>query len=129
MNVSFARLSLCLLCAAGLASCVPTSTRQISLPPGLPSARVFACTEQAIVHLRAGNSAWQPVSLRDEGAGVLESGDYQQRNRTGLRIRLLHRSGSDSAQLLLRGAGAYFTDLGVEAAADQLQTAIMACVG
>ena len=128
MDVSSARLCLYLLCVAVLAACVPSSRRQVSLPHALPTAQLFACTEEAITHLRAGNQAWQPVSLRDDGAGVLESGDYPQRNRIGLRIRLQHRSGSDRAQLLLRGAGPYFIDLGVDAAADELAAAIEGCL-
>lgn len=128
MGVSSARLCLCLLCVAVLTACVPTSTRQLSLPRGLPTTQLFACTEQAITHLRAGNQTWQPVSFRDDAAGVLESGDYQLRNRGGLRIRLQHRSGSDRAQLWLRGAGAYFTDLGVDTAADEISAAIEGCV-
>lgn len=101
----------CACCVAGLACCVPTSPRQLALPSPLPGAR---------------KRAWQAVSRRHDGATVLESSDYQQRTRMGLRIGLQHRPGSDSAQLWPRGAGPCFTDLGVDAAADQLHTAMVA---
>lgn len=128
MDLSALRPGLCWLGVALLVGCVPTGSRQLALPPELSRAQLFDCTEQALTGLRAGRTAWEPVSLRDDVAGVLESGHYGQHNRIGLRIRLQHHRGSDRAQLWVRGAGPYFTDLGVEAAAGQLQNALQQCL-
>ena len=108
---------------------LPTAQRSWQLPAGTPTVQLFDCSEQGLDALRADNSSWEPVSRRDEHAGVLESGHYRQRNRTGFRLHLQHERSGDTAQLALRGAGVWFVDLGVEAAADQLQAGIAACLG
>ena len=107
---------------------LPTAQRHWQMPPSTATTQLFDCSEQVLDTLRADSSSWEPVSRRDEHAGVLETGNYQQRNRTGFRLRLQHERVEGSARLALRGAGAWFADLGVEAAADQLQTGIAACL-
>lgn len=130
-----ALLSLVLMCAVpagctllAATALLPTAQRHWQLPAGTTTAQLFDCGEQTLDALRDSNSSWETVSRCDEPNGVLETGHYPQRNRTGFRLRLHHERSANTAKLALRGAGAWFADLGVEAAAGQLQAGIASCL-
>lgn len=59
---------------------------------------------------------------------MLESGDYLADDKTGFRMRLQRAEAGAALQIDLKGAGAYYADLGVEKAINELGTQIQRCI-
>jgi hypothetical protein len=68
------------------------------------------------------------VTRKDIGAGVLETGDFQDDNEMGFRISARHNAASGEVVLSIKGAGPYFMDLGVESAAQQFAQGLLQCL-
>ena len=119
-----------LVSAAVLAGCTPTASRHIPLlPPSADASHVAACAERTVAHLARQDNRWDArVTHRDRATGVLETGDFKSWNATGFRIRVVPDLDRREATLHLKGAGAYFTDLGVDAAADRFVAAFSQCL-
>lgn len=81
-----------------------------------PAARIFDCAEAAVSDLSQTSSSWPKITLRDESKGVLESGDYPADDKTGFRMRLERINAGTGIRVHLKGAGAYYVDLGVQKA-------------
>jgi hypothetical protein len=114
--------------APPLASNTPIASTRLSTPTNLPNAIIFDCAESAISTFSQTSSSWPRVSLRDEHSGALESGDYPADDKTGFRMRLQRAEAGAALQIDLKGAGAYYADLGVQKAIEQLGTEIERCI-
>lgn len=105
----------------------PRQTDSIVLPAGLDNERLFDCAESSIASFARESSSWPGVSRRDAAAGILESGEFEAQNRSGFRIRL-ERTGPTAATIDMKGAGAYFVDLGVDQAMTDFKTSLANCL-
>lgn len=110
------------------ASKIPMANTLISTPTDLTNARIFDCAELAIVELSKTSSSWPKASLRDEENGVLESGEYPADDKTGFRMRLERVNAGAGLQIHLKGAGAYYVDLGVQKAMTELTSKVESCI-
>ena len=107
----------------------PQTSSAVDVPAGTSTEALFACAESTVQALADADDRWDPrVTRRDVGAGVLETSNYGKENESGFRIRLRFVSGSDRAQVGLKGAGAYFVDLGVEEAMARFKSTVSACL-
>jgi hypothetical protein len=91
---------------------------------------LFACAERSVQELARADDRWDPrVTRRDPASGVLETGNYPEENESGFRVKLsLDREG-DRALIEIKGAGAYFVDLGVESAMVEFKSKLSGCIG
>lgn len=105
----------------------PKQTGSIALPAGLDTERLFDCAESSIASFARESSSWPGVSRRDAAAGILESGEFAEENRSGFRIRL-ERTGPTAATIEMKGAGAYFADLGVDQAMTDFKASLTNCL-
>ena len=110
------------------ASKVPMASALMPTPANLSNARIFDCAESAIGELSQTSSSWPRVTLRNEGNGVLESGNYPADDKTGFRMRLERVNAGSGVQVHLKGAGAYYVDLGVQKAIDELTSKVDGCI-
>ncbi|MET7140545.1 hypothetical protein M3S04_01135 [Xanthomonas sp. PPL139] len=106
----------------------PMASAALRVPADLPNQRLLDCAESSIATLSETSSSWPKVTREDAARGILESGDFPEANRSGFRLRLERLPGASQANLALKGAGAYFVDLGVDQAMQDLKTALDRCV-
>ncbi|MCE4552808.1 hypothetical protein, partial [Xanthomonas hortorum] len=67
---------------------IPTASDHLAIPRDLPNQRLFDCAELSISKLSATDSSWREVTHKDISNGVLESGTFDDKNRTGFRMRI-----------------------------------------
>jgi hypothetical protein len=107
----------------------PRQQARISVAPGTTTAQVFACAERELRTLANEDEIWlDEVTRRDEATAVLESGDYADENVSGFRVRVQHSAETNTIELELKGAGAYFVDLGVDAATQTFRERLERCL-
>jgi len=106
----------------------PMASDVLAIPADLPTQRLFDCAEASIAHLSETSSSWPTVTRKDAANGVLESGNFEDANRSGFRMRIERAQGAGQARIALKGAGAYFADLGVAQAMQDLKTALGSCI-
>ncbi len=106
----------------------PIASDVLVVPADLPTQRLFDCAETSITQLSETSSSWPKVTRKDDAKGVLESGNFEEENRSGFRMRIERPQGAGQARITLKGAGAYFVDLGVEQAMKDLKTSLDSCV-
>lgn len=108
----------------------PRQQARIAVAPGTTTAQVFACAERELQALAAEDETWLgEVTRRDFAQAVLESGDYNNEDITGFRVRLEHHVASNTIEVEAKGAGAYFVDLGVDAAMQTFRQRFERCLG
>lgn len=107
----------------------PQTSSAIDVPTAISTEALFSCAETTVQALADTDDRWDPrVTRRDVEAGVLETSNYGKENESGFRIRLRFVSGSGQAQVGLKGAGAYFIDLGVEEAMTRFKSKMSVCL-
>ncbi|WP_260676264.1 hypothetical protein [Xanthomonas graminis] len=106
----------------------PMASDVLAIPADLPTQRLFDCAETSIAQLSETSSSWPKVTRKDAANGVLESGNFEDANRSGFRMRIERAQGTSQAKITLKGAGAYFADLGVAQAMQDLKTALGSCI-
>lgn len=117
-------------CAMGdLPMKAPNASDSIEIPSGTSVESVFSCAETTVRELADADDRWDArVTRRDVAMGILETANYPEENESGFRIRLDFAQGNDRAQLQLKGAGAYFVDMGVEDAMRTLKAKRSTCI-
>ncbi len=149
-----AGLSVCgsVLLSLGLSGCaaltafgvVPSAEFSLRFASSPPADAVLGCVRSSILALspqkttqiadgvsftsRQGNWATD-VTAYDLAQGLLETGDYPQANRQGLRVRAVYTRATATLQLQLKAAGPYGADLGVQAQGSVLVERVTRCVG
>jgi hypothetical protein len=107
----------------------PSASKTITAPADTDTDHVLSCTEDTIAGLARKDDRWDPrITHRDAAAGVIETGNFQEENESGFRARVQFDAGRNSVQVDLKGAGAYFTDLGVDAAVAEFSAALERCL-
>ena len=107
----------------------PKASDSIEIRAGTSVESVFACAETTVRDLADADDRWDArVTRRDVATGILETSNYPEENESGFRIRLEFAQDDDRAQLELKGAGAYFVDMGVEDAMRTLKAKLSTCI-
>ncbi|UKE49953.1 hypothetical protein KCU57_14650 [Xanthomonas translucens] len=100
----------------------------MAIPVDLPTQRLFDSAETSIAQLSETSSSWPKVTRKDAANGMLESGNFEDANRSGFRIRIERAQRAGQARIALKGVGAYCADLGVAQAMQDLKTALGSCI-
>ena len=129
MRTRFRRRPAVLLAATALAGCVPEASTTVPVPRDLATAALFACADTSLQDLRRREEQWNMrITRRDVAAGRFETGDFDEANVMGYRIRLARTDAEPRATLRVRAAGPYFTDLGPDRALSAYRTVLTECV-
>jgi hypothetical protein len=119
-------LAPCLFLAGCLA---PSASESVDLAQEVSGARVVACAERTVSDLARSDDRWDPrVTLRDSANGVMESGNFSEENESGFRVRVEMHVRRRQVDVDLKGAGAYFVDMGVAEAIDAFSQRLMPCL-
>lgn len=105
----------------------PKREESLALPASLGTAQLFDCATSSIATFAKTSSSWPNVTRRDVDAGILESGDFADENKTGFRVHI-ERTSPTEATIQMKGAGAYFTDLGVDQALSDFKRSLSSCI-
>ncbi|WP_369933795.1 hypothetical protein [Xanthomonas tesorieronis] len=106
----------------------PMASDVLAVPADVPTRVLFTCAQDTIARFSDTSSSWPKVTRNDAAAGVLESGDFPKKNRSGFRMRIERPRGAVQAKITLKGAGAYFADLGVDQALADLKSELDTCI-
>lgn len=129
MHARLRRWPAVLLASAGLGGCVPEASTTVPLPGNIATTALFACAETAVQDMHRHDEQWNArVTRRDTAAGRFETGDFDESNVMGYRVRLARTHAEPRAALRVRAAGPYFTDLGADRALSAYRTALVRCV-
>ncbi len=107
----------------------PKADTVLEVATNLGTEAVFVCAERQPHTLAKDNNLWiADVTRRDTATATLETGHYEDNNVTGFRIRLHHRAAAGEVDVELKGAGAYFIDLGVDTAIADFRRDLSRCL-
>lgn len=107
----------------------PTATSRFSTHPGTPTERLFDCIEGTLRSPTFSAGPWhRDVTKRDLAAGILETGRFEEANVSGIRTRVTYDPATGNGHLKIKASGAYFHDLGADAAAARLTNGISRCL-
>ncbi len=107
----------------------PKASTVPEVAPSLGTEVVFVCTGRQLQTPAKDNKLWiKEVTRRDTSAATLETGHYEDDNVTGFRIRLHHCAAAGKVDVELKGAGAYFVDLGVDTAITDFRRELSRCL-
>lgn len=113
----------------GFGEAAPFASKRISLAAATAAENVVSCAERNISELAAKDDRWDArVTKRDASTGLLESGNYDAENESGFRVRVQMGANGESVDIGLKGAGAYFTDLGVDDAINTFSASLERCL-
>lgn len=117
------------LAFTGLVGCVPQQTAEIGLPEHLETVALFDCADATVRELHERDELWRlTVTLHDVVAGRFETGNFNEANAMGYRVRLVRRDAEPRATLSVRAPGPYFTDIGADHAISAFKTTLAACL-
>lgn len=122
--------SITLLTCLLFAGCnAPSASKRIQLRSTTQAEAVVSCAERIVTELAGKDERWDArVTRRNAVAGLLETGDFNTENKSGFRVRVQFVDGSKSAAVELKGAGAYFVDLGVDEAISAFTASLEQCL-
>ncbi len=112
----------------GAAGYPPSASRVVAVPADLPNPQLFDCAAAGLARLSETSSAWPGITRRDDAQGLLESGHFQEWNRSGFRVRIERPPGAREATLVLRAGGAYLADLGAAQALRDFEAVLKPCM-
>ena len=114
-------------CFALEAALEPRASALMQVPAQVTMANVFDCVQSSIP---TGQRGWLDTSVSriDRTHGVIETGNYSRSNLIGLRTRTVFVPEARLLFLRLKGAGIYYTDLGVDQAALDLRRRVGDCL-
>lgn len=107
---------------------MPYAEKAVTLPPAISGATALDCVASSVQSLRERNGFWMAVSRRDDGQGVLETGQYPASNLAGFRLRARVDQPRRQLRLQLKAGGPYYVDLGAKPGVAALAAAVDACL-
>lgn len=111
----------------GMFEGAPSASKRISV--SVAPETVISCAETTVTELAGKDDRWDArVTRRDPGTGLLETGNYDDENESGLRVRVQLDANGNAVDVGLKGAGAYTIDLGVDAAIDTFTASLEQCL-
>lgn len=111
------------------AQAAPARRDTLQAAAGTTTVALFGCAEKSIAAFRETSRFWPAVSLNDPARQVFETGDYDAGNVGGFRVRMTYSESEHIAQIEMKGAGPYYTDLGVDKAMTDFKNSLQACLG
>ncbi|NOT87829.1 MAG: hypothetical protein HOP03_06580 [Lysobacter sp.] len=113
----------------GLPMKAPSASSSIEAPPEVSADAVLSCAERAVVRLEKTDEQWDlRVTRKDIRSGILETGNFAEENESGFRVKVTFDPDTHRIDIVLKGAGAYFVDLGVDSAIDAFSAAMRECL-
>ena len=107
----------------------PSISDSIPVRQGTATAVVLYCAESAVQTMAQNDDRWDArITRKDMDAGILETGNFEEENESGFRIKMDYDPRAGRIDIVLKGAGAYFVDLGVEAAIVEFNDAMRECL-
>ena len=107
----------------------PSVSDSIPVRQGTTAEVVVSCAESAVRTMAQNDDRWDArITRKEMDAGILETGNFEEENESGFRIRMDFDPRAGKVNVVLKGAGAYFVDLGVEAAIVEFNTAMRECL-
>ncbi len=107
----------------------PSVSDSIPVRKGTTTEVVVSCAESAVRTMAQNDDRWDArITRKEMDTGILETGNFEEENESGFRIRMDFDSRAGKVNVVLKGAGAYFVDLGVEAAIVEFNTAMRECL-
>ncbi|MEZ5705207.1 MAG: hypothetical protein R3E56_07760 [Burkholderiaceae bacterium] len=96
---------------------------------GLSVENALTCVAVTVASLHAHDDRWiATITTRQPHHGLIETGSFPDDNVVGFRVRGVFHPDRQHLVLTLKGSGAYHTDLGVEAAGQQLARELTPCL-
>lgn len=112
----------------GQAQATPAKHDTLQTPAGTTTTMLFGCAEKSIATFRESSRFWPAVSVNDPTRKVFETGDYDATNVGGFRVRMTYSEDKRLAQIEIKGAGPYYTDLGVDKAMTDFKASLRTCL-
>jgi hypothetical protein len=110
------------------AQATPAKRDVLQAAAGTTTVALFGCAEKSIAAFRKSSRFWPAVSVNDPARQVFETGDYDAGNVGGFRVRMTYSESEHLAQIEIKGAGPYYTDLGVDQAMADFKGSLKACL-
>ena len=107
---------------------LPNAERKFAVPAGMQSQLIFNCAEESIRSIPEPSNWNKEITKKDLESGVMDFGRFDERNVIGFRARITTDNEKNSITIKVKGAGPYYTDLGVGSAADKLVEATKKCL-
>jgi hypothetical protein len=108
---------------------IPMAVAVVQAPPTTSVDLVFQCAETSIKRLAQSDSFWRSdVTRRNNDEGILETGDFDKINVGGFRARVTLDKRTNEIRIDLKGAGAYYKDIGVEKSVADLKNEMQGCL-
>lgn len=107
----------------------PSVSDSIPVRQGTTAEVIIFCAESVVKTMAQNDDRWDArITRRDMDAGILETGNFEEENESGFRIKMDFDPRAGKVNIVLKGAGAYFVDLGVETAIVEFNTAMRECL-
>lgn len=107
----------------------PSALDSIQVPQSATAEEVISCAENIVRTLARDDDRWDArVTRRDVDAGILETGNFEEENESGFRVRIGFERKTGKIDVSLKGAGAYFVDLGVKTAIVEFNSSMRECL-
>ena len=107
----------------------PSASDSIQVPQRVTAEEVISCAENVVRTLARDDDRWDArVTRKDVNAGILETGNFEEENESGFRVRIGFERKTGKIDIALKGAGAYFIDLGVKAAIVEFNSSMRECL-
>lgn len=107
----------------------PSASGFIDIPAGATADSVLSCAESTVQRLEREDDRWDKrVTRKDVRAGVLETGNFEEENESGFRVKVSFEPEKNRADIVLKGAGAYFVDLGTDSAIMEFEKTMLECI-
>ena len=91
--------------------------------------QIFSCLEKTILELNESRRVWiTKVTKDDEMSGTFETGNFSDPNVVGFRLRATRIKEKNLLKLELKGAGPYYSDLGVSQGMQSLKYKLRECL-
>jgi hypothetical protein len=108
---------------------VPSTQQTVATSEGLGVENALTCVEVTVASLRTQDDRWiATITARQPHHGLIETGNFPDDNQVGFRVRGVFHPDRHHLVLTLKGSGVYHTDLGVEAAGEQLARELAPCL-
>lgn len=107
----------------------PSASDSIQAPQSVTAEEVISCAENIVRTLARDDDRWDArITRRDVDAGILETGNFEEENESGFRVRIGFERKTGKIDIALKGAGAYFIDLGVKEAIVEFNSSMRECL-
>ncbi|MFD1243783.1 hypothetical protein [Paralysiella testudinis] len=113
---------------SGCALIEPTASLNVQTQNALSRQNAIACAASALAQMAKTQKNWNNEPMITNGAnGTLETGDFSKANVIGIRTKLVYTPEERRFKGKIKANGLYFSDLGAQKAATDLETMLVQC--